>query len=44
VMIGPVGITYTNYVWPGGSMNVVDLNLRYPGGMGANGGTGLKKW
>lgn len=43
-MIGPVGITYTNYAWPGGAMNVVDLNLRYPGGIGANGGTGLKKW
>jgi hypothetical protein len=43
-MIGPVGITYTNYALPGGSMNVVDLNLRYPGGIGANGGTGLKKW
>jgi len=42
--VGPAGITINHYAWPDGSQWSFELNLRFPGGLGVNGGTGLKKW
>ena len=42
--LGPAGITINHYAWPEGSQWSFELNLRFPGGLGINGGTGLKKW
>lgn len=42
--LGPAGITVNHYSWPDGYQSSFELNFRFPGGLGVNGGTGLKKW
>jgi hypothetical protein len=43
-ILGPVGVTYTNFAWRSDSINVFEVNFRFPGGVGINVGTGVKKW
>ncbi|MGO0309661.1 RHS repeat domain-containing protein [Endozoicomonas acroporae] len=42
--LGPVGLTLSHSALNEKSAWSLDLNMRYPGSVGADGGTGLKRW